>query len=458
MTVAVLGLSVEGIDSTKYFLSHNNRVVCCDQRTREALGDTYNELQQSGAQFQLGDNYLEQLEHCDLFVRTPGMSLRTPQLLEYQKKGKKITTLTKVFFAECKASIIGVTGTKGKGTTSTLISEMLKASGKTVYLGGNVGTPLLSQVDKIKKTDYVVLELSSFQLEDLTQSPHIAVVLRITQDHLANYDKLSTNYHLDREAYVKAKIPLVAYQTANDIAILNQADETSASFAKLTKAKTYYFNRYNTRADAYADKHEVFMKCGEKIELICKASEIKLRGDHNLENIAAASLAAYHSGVSLETIRQVCRDFPGLEHRLEHVATVDGVTYVNDSFSTVPETTIAAIESYSEPIILIAGGSEKKSDFTQMGQIIAQSTVKTVIVIGQMTGRICQALNDGGFKGKVITGLTDMHEIVKIARLNASSGDIVLLSPACASFDMFKNYKERAKLFKYEVINLSPQK
>lgn len=446
-TVAILGLSVEGIDSVRFFHSQGAKVWCCDRRTKEALGSTYTELVPLSAGFQLEKNYLKDLDRFDIVVRTPGMNLRIPELVALQKKGKEITSQVKLFYSLCPAPIIGVTGTKGKGTTATLITKMLEADGKTVWFGGNIGTPILSMIKNIKKSDVVVLELSSFQLEDCEMSPHVAVVLRTTQEHLANQDTLASNYHLTREAYVEAKKSIVRYQKKYDVAILNADDPTSSSFAKETQAQAQYFSRTKKTTDAYVDNHAVYIR-GEKI---CSASDIKLRGEHNLDNIAAAALAATAVGVSIVAISQAAKSFEGLEHRLEAVRTVDGVLYVNDSFSTVPETAIAAIESFIEPIILIAGGSEKGSDFSELGKVITSHSIKVLIAIGRMTDRIVTAATSAGFTGKIITGATSMHEIVTTAAREATAGDVVLLSPACASFDMFKNYKERGTLFKHEV-------
>jgi len=432
--VAILGLSVEGLDSVKFFHEEGARIWCCDRRTREELGQVYTDLKKIAAGFQLGDAYLKDVDRFDFVVRTPGMSIRVPEL-----QGKAITSSTKLFFDLCPAPIIGVTGTKGKGTTSTLITKMVEASGKKVWLGGNVGVPLLSQVKKIQPTDIVVLELSSFQLEDLTVSPHIAVVLRTTQEHLANQDKLASNFHVSREAYVEAKKSIVRYQTHDDVVIVNEDDPTSSSFAAETPARVLSFHRRND--------HSVYVGS----EKICSLDEIKLRGEHNLDNIAAASLAAFSAGVPLEAIRIAARAFEGLEHRLESVRRVANVLYVNDSFSTVPETAIAALESFTEPIILIAGGSEKGSDFTELGIAIARGRVKALIAIGKMTDRIVTAAKNAGYANTIVTGCSSMHEIVDSAKKIATSGDVVLLSPACASFDMFTNYKERGKLFKHEV-------
>jgi len=447
---AIIGLSTEGQDAIKFFLSEGSDIVCADRRDEKTVFSEYPDLQTLPVRLSLGASYLSCLDTADIIVRTPGMALSTPELIEAKAAGKEITSVTKLFFEFCNAPIIGVTGTKGKGTTSTLIYEMLKKGGKTVYLGGNVGTPLLSQVKQIYPEDWVVLELSSFQLEDLTQSPHIAVVLKITQDHLSNFDPLATNYHVSREAYVDAKKQIVSNQKPEDTAIFNADDTTSSSFAQYSPAKKYYFGK-KEGAGAQILNNEVFLTVGQKSQSIAKLSEIHLLGAHNLENVAAAALTASLIGIKEETIKTVVQTFPGLPNRLEKVGENNGVTYINDSFSTTPETTIAAIQAFSNPIILILGGSEKGSDFTQMGETIAGSTVKKVILVGEMTDRIGTALKNGGYLGELVTGLTAMHEMVRSASESATPGDVVLLSPACASFGLFKNYKERGKQFIYEV-------
>ncbi|MBI5620296.1 UDP-N-acetylmuramoyl-L-alanine--D-glutamate ligase [Candidatus Gottesmanbacteria bacterium] len=450
----ILGLSIEGMDTAAFLLGKGVSITCCDRRGRDALNGAYQELADLGVQFRLGDTYLDHLEDFDAVVRTPGMSPRLPELVSFRQGGGVVTSLTKLFFDEVHAPVIGVTGTKGKGTTSTLIARMLEADGKRVHLGGNVGVPLLSRVDQIAPDDWVVLELSSFQLEDLTQSPHIAVVLRITQEHLANFDRLATNFHPTKKAYVNAKKSIVRYQTETDIAVVNKDDPTAKLFTKETKAKRYFFSMADTSADAYVKDHAVFIRTDRGTQKLCDRASVKLRGDHNLENIAAASLVARTAGVSYDAIIKAANSFSGLEHRLEIVRNLRGVMYVNDTFSTVPETTIAAIKSFSKPLILIVGGSEKGSDFTDMGIEIAKSRVKVLLVIGDMTQRILDAVHHAGYKGKIITGLGTMKDIVQTAAGEARSGDVVVLSPACASFDMFANYKQRGAFFKQEIHRL----
>jgi UDP-N-acetylmuramoylalanine--D-glutamate ligase len=453
--VAVIGLSVEGIDTVKFLSAQGAKVTCLDRRSQAELGDNYTLLSTYSPSFVLGSGYLSKLASYDLIVRSPGMALRTPELIEAARRGQIITSQTKLFFAHCPSPIIGVTGTKGKGTTSSLIYTMIRQSGKKAWLGGNIGEPLLSKIDDISPDDLVVMELSSFQLEDLDRSPHVSVVLKITQEHLANFDPNATNFHESREAYVDAKRSIIAYQKESDTVIYTPDDATSREFGETSSAHKRAFSRCDEHADAFVRGDSVFIRDSGSEQILCSLSTIHLRGIHNLENIAAAALASRAAGVDIDSIRLGAEHFEGLEHRLETVKTVDGVVYINDSFSTVPETAIAALDSFTQPLILIVGGSDKGSDYTDLGKRIARSSVHVLIVIGAMTDKILSAVNDAGYSGDVVTGLCTMKDIVNVSREKARPGDVVLLSPACASFDMFKNYKVRGKEFKDEVEHIS---
>jgi len=461
--IAVLGLSTEGQTMIKYLRKHGVKIWACDKKEKKDLGKTYYRLKRLGAIFQLGPSYLDDLEKFDLVFRTPGMPLRLPQLKEARKRGIEVSSQIKLFFNLCPCPIIGVTGTKGKGTTVTLIGEILKNEGKKVFVGGNIGSPPIEFLDKLTPSSWVVLELSSFQLEDLTQSPNIAVVLNITSDHVAfPLSPDAPNYHLSWKDYVRAKKNIVRYQTKEDFALINADYEIPRSFIRETPAKIFYFSRKEeVSRGAYVQGGKIWLKVIDKArkarQEICRISEVGLRGVHNLENITASMVAASLAGVNLSSIRKTVLSFRGLEHRLELVKEAERVEYFNDSFSTIPETTIAAIRSFKEPIILIAGGSEKGADYTELGKEIAKSTVRTLILIGEMAERIEEAVMKSS-KLRIIKGLKNMKDIVKIAKKEAKPGDIVLLSPACASFDMFKNYKDRGEQFKYWVKSLNEKK
>ena len=365
------------------------------------------------------------LSGFDVLVRSPGVYRFRKEIVEAEKKGTVVTSKMKIFFDVCRGKIIGVTGTKGKGTTATLIYEILKAAGTKVFLAGNIGTGIFAEIEKIDEETWVVLELSSFQLIDLEKSPAIAVVLMVTREH--------QDWHKDEEEYVLAKANIVKFQQKEDWAVVNKDYPNSVRIGEMAEGIVMWITKNDLEG---IDKNEV-----------------RLRGEHNLENIVAAAAAARIAGAEEETIRQTVSDFKGLVHRLEEVAKVKGVSYFDDSFSTTPETTIAAINAFSEPVILIAGGSEKGSDFSELGRVISETkNIKAIILIGLMADRIEKSIENK--KIKILKGAKNMREIFEMVKREAAEGDVVLLSPACASFDMFKNYKERGEEFKGEVRKL----
>ncbi len=400
------------------------------------------------------------LEGFEVVFRTPGLPYNSPAIQQALAKGTKIYSQTKLFFDLCPAKIIGVTGTKGKGTTATLIYRILdaalrpSASGgrdqdSKVYLAGNIGKDPFEFLDELKPADLVVLELSSFQLQDLHKSPHVAVVLKITPEHL--------DHHQSLEEYIGAKKPIVKYQNEQDFAILNYDNEVTSNFAELTKAKIIW----------NSVDQEVKLGCfrrGEKVVLnwqnqdieIIDTSEVKLLGRFNLENITAAIAASAAVGVAdKELIRKAVSEFRGLPHRLEFVREVKGVKFYNDSFSTTPETAIAAISAFSSPLILIVGGSDKNADYADLARAIADSKIKALIPIGTTGPKVANFARKAGFAGRIIAVKpSSMETIVLEANSIAESGDVVLLSPASASFDMFKNYKHRGEMFKKFVTRL----
>ncbi|MBI2263469.1 UDP-N-acetylmuramoyl-L-alanine--D-glutamate ligase, partial [Candidatus Berkelbacteria bacterium] len=470
--VAVLGYGVEGQSGVKWLLKKKAKVTICDQNP-----DKYRFTHPEGVQWRVGKNYLKNLEGFDIIVRSPGVPYLTEEIQQAQKKGVKITSATNLFFDLCPAKIIGVTGTKGKGTTTSLIAAILNESGKKVKLLGNIGQPMLDQLPKIKKSDWVVLELSSFQLQDLHKSPHIAVVLDIKEDHL--------DHHKNRREYVQAKENIVRHQTANDFAVVNADYFTSFSFAAASKAKTFFFSRRKlmeegawwkwSREPALAtliispDGEQRTENRGQKTEKfpssdfrhpssvirhpfsvirfedrgflearpgfarrktekeIIKTNDLHLRGLHNLENIAAAALASYLAGAQIRAMQKILKNFKGLEHRLELVRELNGVKFYNDSIATTPEAGIASLNAFFEPIILIAGGSEKKANYQKLGRKVAQKC-QAAILIGQTASRIKKAIPKSKSL-KIITGLKKMKEIVKTAYQLAKKGDVILLAP-----------------------------
>ena len=428
--VAVIGLGIEGRDAINFLLEKGADVTLFDKNEVSDL--SFDGIDKDRIGIVAGENYLKDgLSGFEFVVRSPGVYRFIPEIVEAESRGVEITSAIKIFFEECPAKIIGVTGTKGKGTTSTLIYEILKSAGKDVYLSGNIGKPYLGLLPALKEDSWVVLEMSSFQLMDMKVSPHISVVLNITEDHL--------DWHKDRNEYVSAKANIVKYQSQSDFAVVNEEYETSRNFANLTKAMSTLFSK---------DKLEAKFKEG-----------LLLRGEHNLENIAAAVTVGKCIGVSEETILETVRNFKGLEHRLELVAEVDGKTFYNDSFATGPQPTIAAVNSFTEPETLILGGSDKGLDYKELGNAIAaKGNVKSVIVIGDTRKKISEAL-DGEGAGINILDLeySPMDEIVKKAFEITPDGGVIVLSPGAASFDMFENYKDRGVQFKNSVAKLKSQ-
>lgn len=453
-TVAVVGFGVEGIATANYFLEHKIPFAVFDEKSREELEQVSPEwkaaidrLVNHNIALGLGQKITPGiLQEYSIVVRSPGISLKHVAFTDY--KGV-ITSQTKLFFDNCPAKIIGVTGTKGKGTTSSLIYEMFKKTEKDAYLGGNIGLPPISFLDTLNTQSIVVLELSSFQLEDLQKSPHTSIMLMVTQEHLDAYG--NQNYHESREAYMSAKANIFRFQTVDDMAILN-TDYSGGEYAKsFIQGKVAFVSRYKpVENGCFVENNEITLVWQGVEERVISIFDVLLPGNHNHENICAAVMAAYANGVNIEDIRFVLKTFKGLEHRLELVRELDGVRYYDDSFSTTPETAIAAIQAFTQPEILLLGGSSKKSDFKELGKVITDATnIKAIIAIGGEWQEIKKHITNLHFT--IIEDLVDMKAFVAKTRQLAAVGDVVLLSPACASFDKFKNYKERGKQFKEQV-------
>lgn len=440
--IAVLGLGIEGEDVVRFLQKKAAKdITVFDQKKLEELKKRIGELRITN--YGLGEDYLKKrLIGFDIIFRSPAFKLSLPEIVEAKKAGAIISSATKLFFDLCPGKIIGVTGTKGKGTTATLIYQILKAAGKKVYLAGNIGQPILAILPKLDKDSWVILELSSFQLQDMEKSPQIAVVLFITSEHL--------DYHKNTKEYIEAKSNIVRYQKKEDFSVLNADNQTTVSFASLTPAKILYFSREKKTNGAYIKEGKIILAD----QVIGSVGDLQLRGEHNYDNVCAAITAGWLAKADTNSIKKAIFSFRGLEHRLELVRKFQGASFYNDSFSTTPETAIAGINSFLQPIILIAGGSEKGSNYTDLGQQIAKSSVKVLILIGEMAQRIRQAAQQAGFKGEIIFRPKTMKDIVSLTLKNSKPGEVILLSPACASFDMFKNYKDRGLQFKKYVRSL----
>lgn len=449
--VAILGIGVEGVSSLKFFKRNGAEVSVRDKKEEAEIDEkTLSEIKQYTKDLKFGPKYLQNLLICDIVVRSPSIRPDLPELLEVSHNGVKITSNVKIFFDLCPGKIIGVTGTKGKGTTTALIGEMLNKAGYRTFVGGNIGKPPLDFLAEMGTDSWAVIEMSSFQLMDMEKSPHIGVVLMVTSEHL--------DWHLDTEEYIESKANILKHQVETDFAVINVDYLGSAGFSDKTQANKIFVSLHKEQKPGVYLKDEIVTRSfNGKTEEILPTKGIYLRGRHNVENVAAAAAAVTIVGVDVKSIAETAKTFKGLPYRLEFIQEVYGVKYYNDSFSTTPETAIAAIRSFTEPTILILGGSDKGSDYSELGKEIDKAeNIKEIILIGDTADKIEREFDyKGKYRGKVNKGLKSMSEIVSTAKSKAKSGDVVLLSPACASFGLFKNYKERGNLFKKEVMNLS---
>ncbi len=437
--IAIIGYGSEGRQLADFFSNQGIGADVLDQRDLSA------EIFPSGIRPVSGGGYLEKLEKYEIIFRSPGVNPSQPQFERSLASGRKITSLTNLFFELCPCPIVGVTGTKGKGTTAALITEIFRASGKEVFFGGNVGNPPLVFLPKLDANCLVVLELSSFQLIDVHHSPHFAVVLNVTADHL--------DYHRDIAEYRSAKSPIVRYQNPGDISVFDADDQGSRDMARLTSGKRYWFSLEKiTEPGAYFARGQLRLNISGSDRVICSATDLQLPGRHNLANALAAIALAGAAGVQDGDIAAAVKSFRGQpHHRLEKVGKFSGILYVNDSAATMPDASIAALDSFSEPKVIILGGSDKGADYQILANRIASGRdIRGVILIGPVAGKIGSALDLAGYSGQRKTGMSDMAEVVSAAREIAREGDIVLLSPASASFGMFKSYQDRGEQFMKE--------
>ena len=434
--IAVLGLGVSNRPLVRLLLEFGCQVTGCDRTPREQLDEEVLELERQGCGLRVGEGYLDGLE-ADLVFRTPGMHPGNPALEALRQNGAQVTSEMEVFFEVCPCQKIAVTGSDGKTTTTTLISEMLKAEGKTVWLGGNIGTPLLPLVRQMKETDFAVVELSSFQLMDMTRSPQVAVVTNLAPNHL--------DVHKDMDEYVDAKKNIFRFQSESDRLILNADNGITADFTG--NGITAFFSRQGKDCACRVENGMIFRSGTE----VLATEDILLPGVHNIENYMAAILAV-EGLVSDDTVRHVAKTFGGVEHRIELVRIKDGVRFYNDSIASSPSRTIAGLRSFPEKVILIAGGYDKHIPYDVLGPEICAHVKK--LFLGGATGpKIRQAVE--GLPGcPEITDCGDFTSAVHAAAAAAQPGDVVLMSPASAAFDQFKNFMVRGNYFKKLVMEL----
>ncbi len=441
--ISVVGIGVSNIPLIKFLSYSGAKVTAHDKRTAEQLGDTFVELADLGVEFVLGEGYLDGIpSDTEIVFKTPGLRPDVPQLLKASECGALITSEMELFFELCPCKIIAVTGSDGKTTTTSLIGEMLKKEGYTTYIGGNIGKPLLDEVENMTADDKVVLELSSFQLFSIKHSADVAVVTNVTPNHL--------DWHKDFDEYIQSKKSIFKNNKTCRV-VLNYDNEITKAFAEET-SNTMYFSRLTQLDEGIFLKNGkiVLIKDGEEKEII-STEDIKIPGTHNVENYMAA-IGAVYPFVSKEIIDYTAKNFGGVPHRIELVREFEGVKYYNDSIASSPARTTAGLKSFNKKVILIAGGYDKKIPFDEFGSVVNEY-VKELILIGVTSEKIENAVKKASnYAGLKIHRMNDFNEAVVKAKECANLGDIVVLSPACASFDLFKNFEERGNTFK-EIVN-----
>jgi UDP-N-acetylmuramoylalanine--D-glutamate ligase len=422
MKIAIAGYGAEGKANYEYYATRGEVTIVDEREKLEDMPPEANAI--------LGKGAFEKLDGFDLVVRTAGLAPRKI------KTDGKLWSATNEFFERCPAAIIGVTGTKGKGTTCSLIASILREAGETVRVVGNIGVPALAVLPEVKPTDIVVYELSSFQLWDIQKSPEIAVVLMIEPDHL--------DVHADFEEYVAAKANIRKFQTQNDVCFYHPTNPYARHIAEASsQPNAYRYGVADSPCSVYTENGN-FMVDGS---VICPVSALQLPGAFNVENACAAINAALEFNADYEAIERGLRAFSGLEHRLKFVREVAGVKYYNDSIATTPGSAMAAMKAFEQPKILILGGSGKGADFTELADVAAESTVKLALLMGSEADKIARHLEEKKVPVKNFGTDATMEAIVKAANERAEPGDVVVLSPACASFGMFKDYKDRGDQF-----------
>lgn len=440
--IAVLGIGVSNTPLIDLLLKNELPLTVCDMRSEEALGDTAAQLRAHGAELRLGPGYLDDLAGFDYIFRTPGLLPIDPALVAAKERGAVVTSEMEAFFQLCPCRTIGITGSDGKTTTSSIIAELLKAAGLRVHLGGNIGKPLLTEIPDFRPEDIAVLELSSFQLHSINIRPDVAVVTNVSPNHL---DK-----HPDFDDYVDAKRRIFANQTKDDVLIVNRDNACTARFGEEAPSRVLWFSRKETLRDGVFCRHDMmYSSHNYEVESIIPASEILLPGVHNVENYMAA-FAAVDGLVSPEMCRKVARSYGGVTHRLELIRKLGGVSYINDSIATSPTRTIAGLRSMRAKPILIAGGHDKHVSFDGLADEICER-VRALLLTGDTAEQIAIAVRRSVFYDPMrlpIKIVPDLTTAVLEARAMATAGDIVLLSPACSSFDRFRNFAERGDKFR----------
>ncbi|CEN76721.1 UDP-N-acetylmuramoylalanine--D-glutamate ligase (UDP-N-acetylmuramoyl-L-alanyl-D-glutamate synthetase) (D-glutamic acid-adding enzyme) [[Clostridium] sordellii] len=446
-TVLLVGLAKTGVSTIKKLDKIGAKIIVNDIKSKDQLKDIIKQIENLDSVEYILGHHLEDISNIDLTIVSPGVPLDLPFIKKLQSENINIIGEVELAYKLSKnPTFVGITGTNGKTTTTSLVGEIFKKASKDSYIVGNIGNPVIDTVDLTDENSFLITELSSFQLESIEDfKPRVSTIINITEDHL--------NRHHTMENYINAKANIFKNQDVNDFCILNYDDEIVRELGNKTNAKVLYFSqKEKVSQGAYLDDNKnIVIKVNDKEIKLLNKDELSLPGNHNLENCMAAILMSYVLGIDLEIIKDTLKTFKSVEHRLEFVTDKDGIMFVNDSKGTNPDSTIKAITSYDKPIVLIAGGKDKQSDFTEMISY-ATKNVKALVLLGETADKIeqtakLQCMNN-------IFRVSDMKEAVKTAYKLAQSGDVVLLSPACASWDMYPNFEARGLDFKENIYNL----
>lgn len=442
--VGVVGIGVSNIPLIHFLVKLQAVVTAFDKKTYSLLGKIATDFEEEGVKLVLGEDYLDDLTGFDVIFKTPSMRVDNPALLKAKKEGTYITSEMEEFIKYCPAKTYGVTGSDGKTTTTTIIYNILKKEGYKTWVGGNIGTPLFANIEEITKDDKVVLELSSFQLMTMTVSTDVAIVTNLSMNHL--------DIHKDMEEYINAKKNVFKYQRDGDLVVLNKDNALTYELRKEVKGKVKYFSTCEKLEDgAYFQSDKLFVMN----KVVCNLEEIKLKGMHNVQNLLTA-FCATQDEATVESMREVATTFMGVFHRGEFVREVDGVKYYNDSIASTPTRTIASLKAFEKPVILIAGGYDKKIPFEPLAEE-AYTNIKTLILVGDTKYKIKEVFENAFKENKIpleIILAENFSEAIFTAKSVAKPGDIVTLSPACASFDMFQNFEVRGNKYKEIVMTL----
>lgn len=442
--VAVVGIGVSNIPLINSLVEMGAKVTAFDKKTEAELGNIVKDLKKKSVNFVLGESYLDKLSNFEVIFKTPSMRIDSKELVKARSEGAYITSEMEEFIKYCPAKIYGVTGSDGKTTTTTIIYNLLKEQGYKTWVGGNIGTPLFSDINEIKPEDRVVIELSSFQLMTMDVCPEVSIVTNLTPNHL--------DMHKGMEEYIESKKNIFLNQDKHGVLILNRENSITYKMKDEAKGKVEFFSSKRSLSDgAYYKDGFLYLKD----EVICEAKHMAVRGIHNIENYMAAFLAVEHE-VSKEVMSRVFSNFNGVPHRNEFVKEVKGVRYYNDSIGSSPTRTLATISVFEKPVILIAGGYDKAIPFEPLANE-GYNNIKSIILLGDTKEKIKQVFEElKNIKGIDIPiyEVNSLEEAVKKAQTISNNEDNVVLSPACASFDMFKNFEIRGNKFKELVNNL----